>query len=141
MPAARSSIFAPLTALLLALCIGAVWPVIGLVLGSDAYWMALLAALVAAFGTGMLALRAAWLRAAVALALTCVSIAYAQFLNAAVLVTGAVGLPFRAVVTTMGADMALLLARLRLSTAGAVVIAAALVLAATIAALRAPTDP
>ena len=138
MPAARPSIFAPLTALLLSLCVGAVWPVIGLVLGSDATWMAVVAALVAGFAPGMLALRRAWLRAIVALVLTSISIAYAQYLNMAVIVTGTVGLPFRAVLTSMGADVAFLLARLRLSTGGAVVIAIALVLAATIAAVRAP---
>ena len=140
MPAARPY-FAAITALLLALCVGAVWPVIGMILHSDAAWMGIAAAVVAGFGAGMLALPRAWARAVVALLLTAVSIAYAQYLNAAAVVTGAIGIPFRAVVSTMGPEMAFALARARMSSTGALVMALALVIAAAIAVLRAPSAP
>jgi hypothetical protein len=138
MPSVRASLFAPLTALLLALCVGAVWPVVALVLRSDAAWMALFAALVAVFAVGLLALRTRWARAAIALLLTLVSVTYAQYLSAAAVVTSMLGIPFRTVLGSMGPEMAFALARARLSAVDAALIGVALALAAALAVLRTP---
>lgn len=138
MTKARISILALLTALLLALCVGAIWPVVGLMRKSDAGWMALVAAIVAIYGVRLVALERAWLRAVLGALLCASSVAYAQYLSAAAVVTSVIGIPFRAVLATMGPEMAYAIARARIGGIDAVLIDAGLVFAALGALLMRP---
>jgi hypothetical protein len=127
---ARVSVISILTAILLAFCVGAIWPVIGLMRRSDAPWMVFVAAAVAIYAVRMIALHSRWMRVIAALSLTAISIAYAQYLAAAAVVTSVIGIPFRAVLTSMGPEMAFAVARARMSTSDAILIDAGLLLAA-----------
>src|SRR5437773_1757914 len=98
--------FSLVTAVLLALCIGAIWPVAQLIASSDAPWMALVAAAVAVFAVASVGLGTAATRALLAAALTALSIAYAQYLSASAVVTGMLGISFRSVVAMIGPEMA-----------------------------------
>jgi hypothetical protein len=139
MPRAHTiTFFGFVTAILLALCVGAVWPVVAVLSRSDAPWMALVAAVVAVFSVGMFALQAAWLRVALALALTAISVVYAQYLLAAAVVTGIMGLPFRDVVASIGPEMACALACTRATPTAAALILGALIAAALGAYWRKP---
>lgn len=131
----KAPVFAFMTALLLALCVGAVWPVVALFSRGDAAWMALAAGLVAACSVGLLAIETPWVRALLAAALTLVSIAYAKYLTAAAAVTAVMGLPFRVVVATIGPEMAFAIARARLTPVDRLLLLAGVALA-VVGALR-----
>ena len=93
-------------ALLLALCAGAVWSVVALVLGGDAAFMALPAALVVLHGLGYVKPATRGSSVVAALALYAVAVVYAHYLNAASVVSSQLGLAFLDVLRDVGPEMA-----------------------------------
>ena len=100
-------------ALLLALCAGAVWSVVALIVGGDAAFMALPAALVVLHGLAYVKASTRFANVAAALVLYGVAVAYAHYLNAASVVSAQLGLEFLDVLRDVGPEMATALALAR----------------------------
>lgn len=102
-------------AVLLAAGSGAAWAMIAIVLRSEAAWMVLPAGIAAVIGaTGMVdAVR--WQRAFAACLLTLLAATIAMYLKASLLVAGGLGLEFVDAMAALGPEMAIAMARARLS--------------------------
>jgi hypothetical protein len=120
--------------LLVALCGGALWPVVSLVTQSDAPWMAFAPAASAVLATSGLALASAFLRALVAALYTGIGIAYAQYLIAAGVIAGGLGVPLRSALLDKGPELGFALAWARNRGLALWLMLAAIVLAALFAA-------
>ena len=96
--------------LLVALCGGALWPVAAVLTSSDAPWMAFAPAASALLATASLALGSAFLRALTAALYTSIGIAYGQYLIAAGVVAGGLGVPLRSALLDMGFELGFALA-------------------------------
>jgi len=124
--------FTALTGLLIALCGGALWPIVALVTRSDAAWMAFACALSAVLA--VLGLRASpGVRAACAAFYTILGIAYAQYLIASGVIAGTLGVSLRNAVVGLGPEMAFALAYARASRMSLAMMALAVVGAAWVA--------
>jgi hypothetical protein len=123
-----------LLGLLVALCGGALWPVVALVTSSDAPWMAFAPAASALLATTSLALGSPLLRALTAALYTSIGIAYGQFLIAAGVVAGGLGVPIRSALVDMGPELAFALAWARNRGPALWLMLAAIVIAALVAA-------
>src|SRR4249920_3919478 len=123
-----------LLGLLVALCGGALWPVVALVTASDAPWMAFAPAATALVATGGLAMGSAVLRALTAAFYTGIGIAYGQYLIAAGVVANGLGVPLRSALFDMGPELGFALAWTRNRGPALWLMLAAIVLAALFAA-------
>ena len=123
-------------ALLLALCAGAVWSVVALLVDGDAPWMAAPTALVIVHALGYLKLPPGPERAAGALSLYLAAIAYAYYLNGASIVASQLGLGYVDVLKSIGPEMAWALATTRGNVVDAAVLAAIALLLVVFAARR-----
>jgi hypothetical protein len=121
----------------LALCAGALWSLVALVLRADAAWMAAPAALVAVVGAGFLKAAPRALAATLALALTLLAAAYALYLNAATLLATRLGIGLGTALRDIGPEMAAALVRARLDPADFALIGGSALLAAAVAWRRA----
>lgn len=110
-------------ALLLALCAGAVWSVVALVLGGDAAFMALPAALVVLHALGYVRPATRASSVVVALVLYGVAVGYAHYLNAASVIASQLGLAFLDVLRDVGPEMATALTLARTTALDAATIA------------------
>lgn len=100
-------------ALLLALCAGAAWAVVALIMGDGAAWMSVPAALVTYHGLSYLKPASRVARAGSVLALYACTVAYAHYLLSASIVSSQLGLHFRDVLWNVGPEMAIALATSR----------------------------
>jgi len=124
-------------AVLLALCAGAVWSVVALILGDGAAWMCVPAALVAYHGLSYLKPASAIARVGSVLALYACTVAYAHYLLSASIVSAQLGLHFRDVLLNVGPEMAIALATSRGDWLDAAAIGVVGVVLAAFAARRA----
>jgi len=120
--------------LLVALCGGALWPVVALITASDAPWMAFAPTLSALLATSGLALASPLLRALVAAVYTGIGSAYGQYLIAAGVIASGLGVSLRSALLDTGPELGFALARARNSDAALWLMLAAIVLAAVLAA-------
>jgi hypothetical protein len=127
-------------ALLLALCAGAVWSVVALILGGDAAFMALPAALVVLHGLGYVKPATRMSSVAISLGLYLVAVAYAHYLNAASVISSQLGLEFIDVLRDVGPEMATALTMARTTALDTATIAIVGIGLAILAA-RYPTAP
>lgn len=109
----RPLLLGAIAALLLALCAGAIWSVVALIVVSPVHWMVIPAVAVAVAGSDFLRAAPALSQAAAAAAMTIVSTLYAHYLSAASLVAGVLGIEFQDALTNIGAEMALALSLAR----------------------------
>ncbi len=109
------SFVALVAALLLAVGSGAAWAMIAIVLRGEAAWMALPAAMAAVIGATGMVRAVAWRRALAAGLLTGLAAAVAMYLKAGLLIAGGLGLDFADALTALGPEMAIAMARARLS--------------------------
>jgi hypothetical protein len=130
-----------LLGLLVALCGGAVWPVVALLTGSDAPWMAFASTVTALLAASSLAMPSQWLRAAVAAAYAAIGIAYAQYLIAAGVIAGTLGVPVRTAIFNTGTDLAFAMARSRNSATALALMLVAVGVAALLAARMGRPSP
>ena len=100
-------------ALLLALCAGAVWSVVALLVRGDAPFMAAPTAIVVVYALDYLKLPRGGARAAGALLLYAAAIVYAHYLNAASIVAAQLGVSFVDALVRVGPEMAYALATAR----------------------------
>ena len=98
---------------MLALCAGAIWSVVALLTDGSANWMVLPAAAVVVWSLGFMPPLSGPARAVVAFLLLLACIVYAQLLNAASVLAGQLGLPFKEALLTMGPELAWAVARAR----------------------------
>lgn len=127
-----SSLAAGFAALLLALCAGAVWSVVGVFFQTTAIFMVVPAIYVARHAVGVTRLRAPALRALIAALLVVATAAYALYLHAASAITSYVGVSFPEALATIGPKLAWMIAMARTSPAGHFVLAAAPLVAALV---------
>ncbi|HVF34798.1 MAG TPA: hypothetical protein VND91_05690 [Candidatus Saccharimonadia bacterium] len=121
-------------AMLLALCAGAIWAVVALILGDDVSWMAAPTALVVLYAISSTKVAARPARAAAALVLYAAAVVYAQYLHSASVVASQLGIGFYDALSGIGPEMAYALATARGGvvdgvTLGVVALALALVAA------------
>ena len=120
--------------LLVALCGGALWPVVSVLTSSDAPWMAFAPTASALLATAGLALGSAFLRALTAALYTGIGIAYGQYLIAAGVISSGLGVPLRSALFDMGPELGFALAWARNSSLALWLMLAAIVVAAALAA-------
>jgi|SRR5436190_840310 len=120
--------------LLVALCGGALWPVVSMLTSSDAPWMAFAPVLSALLATAGLALGSAPLRALVAALYTGLGIAYGQYLMAAGAIAAGLGVPLRSALLDTGLELGFALAWARNRGPALAMMLGAIVLAALLAA-------
>ena len=123
---------------MLALCAGAIWSVVALLTGGNATWMVLPAAVVVVWSLGFMPPIPRLARALVVAALLLATVVYAHVLNAATVLAGQLGVPFKQSLTTMGAEMAWALSLAR-TPAWAIALLLATVLGAAVFAYRIPS--
>jgi hypothetical protein len=121
----------------LAMCAGALWSLVALVLRGDVAWMAAPAALVAVIGAGFVKSAPRAVAAALALALTLLAAAYALYLNAATLLATRLGIGLGSALRDVGPEMAAALVRARLDATEFALIGGSALLAAAVAWRRA----
>jgi hypothetical protein len=126
-----------IAAIALALCAGALWSLVSLVLRGDAAWMAAPAALVAVIGAGFIKSAHRAVAATLALALTLLAAVYALYLNAATLIATRLGLDLGTALRDIGPEMATALMRARLDATDFSLIGGSALLAGAIAWRRA----
>lgn len=125
-------------ALMLALCAGAVWSVLALMLGEPAQWMALPCGAVAVWAVDWVAPRHAWVRALLAIFLVLIAAAYAYYLYSASVVSMNLGIPFGDALRRIGAEMAFAVSLARAPLAQGWLIALSALVAAAVSWRRGP---
>jgi hypothetical protein len=104
-----------LAALLLVAGSGAAWAMIAIVLRGEAAWMALPAAVAAVIGAAGMVGAVGWRRALAAGLLTVLAATVAMYLKAGLLIAGGLGIEFVDALAVLGPEMAIAMARARLS--------------------------
>jgi hypothetical protein len=124
-------------ATMLSLCVGAVWAVVILLTNNLSAWMALVAGAVAALACTLAPWHTPIARALFAVALTVLSIVYAHYLAAAVMVAGSLSYDLKTTLLALGPEMAYAITAARINIATVSLYAIAVVIAAVLAHARA----
>lgn len=138
MPRLLSRAVVWIAAVLLALCAGAVWSVLALILGDPSQWFAIAAGLVAIWAVDWVSAPRAIVRATFAAALVFLAAGYAYYLYAASVVSIKLGIPFADTVRVIGVEMAYALSVARAPLLQGFLIGASALGAAVVSWFRVP---